>query len=139
VSALHEPCESYASSQSWNSEVFVRLVSYKIMARLEFPPAGDSICTSRLLVVASYTELLAHGPFFDEAPKLRGWSAALAQGLDAIGRRRTRAPLEETLATLRQYDDPWSGAMSLVLLAHVELADGDAARAQTLLVECAAI
>ena len=47
--------------------------------------------------------------------------------------------LEETLATLRQYDDPWSRAMSLVLLAHVELAEGEAERARTLVVESAAI
>jgi ATP/maltotriose-dependent transcriptional regulator MalT len=52
---------------------------------------------------------------------------------------RARALLEEALATLRQYDDPWSRAMSLAFLAHVELAGGEVEHARTLLVESAAI
>jgi multidrug efflux pump subunit AcrA (membrane-fusion protein) len=43
--------------------------------------------------------------------------------------------LEDSLVVARQFDDRWCAAMSTTLLAHVELADGDRARARALLAE----
>ncbi len=45
----------------------------------------------------------------------------------------------EVLATARRLDDRWGQAMMLALLGHVELAEGDLARAQEYFVEAAAL
>src|SRR4029077_560491 len=52
---------------------------------------------------------------------------------------RTRAVLEESLVVARRYDDQWSSAMSLTLLGHLRLAEGDRGRAAAELGEAAAL
>jgi hypothetical protein len=47
--------------------------------------------------------------------------------------------LEEGLAVVRRYHDRWGSAMSLTLLGHVDLADGDDTRAQKLFAEAATL
>jgi hypothetical protein len=51
----------------------------------------------------------------------------------------TSAVLEESLDVAREYDDRWCEAMSLMLLGHQRLADGEPARAQAELAESAAL
>jgi hypothetical protein len=46
---------------------------------------------------------------------------------------------KEALAVARRFDNRWSTAMSLTMLGHVELADGDHTRAQALLTEAASL
>ena len=50
-----------------------------------------------------------------------------------------RAVLDESLAVARRYEDRWSSAMSLMLLGHVDLADGDVAQAQAVLAEAGSL
>jgi hypothetical protein len=47
--------------------------------------------------------------------------------------------LEESLVVARRFDDRWSTAMSLTLVGHVDLADGDHTRAQALLADAASL
>ena len=47
--------------------------------------------------------------------------------------------LEESLVVARRYGDRWGTAMSLTLVGHVDLADGDETRAQALLAEAASL
>ncbi|MGD0241274.1 MAG: hypothetical protein ABSB59_13225, partial [Streptosporangiaceae bacterium] len=54
-------------------------------------------------------------------------------------RPRGRAVLEESLDMARAYDDQWCEAMSLMLLGHQRLADGEPARAQAELTAAAAL
>jgi hypothetical protein len=65
---------------------------------------------------------------------LGGLGAALLNLGNVAG---ARAVLEEALAVNRRYHDRWSLAMSLTMVGHVDLADGDHTRAQALLAEAA--
>jgi hypothetical protein len=47
--------------------------------------------------------------------------------------------LDESLVVARRYEDRWSSAMSLMLLGHVNLAEGDNVRAQAVLAEAGAL
>ena len=47
--------------------------------------------------------------------------------------------LDESLVVARRYEDRWSSAMSLMLLGHVDLAEGDAAHAQAVLAEAGSL
>lgn len=67
-------------------------------------------------------------------------TAGLATALLNLDERpQARELLEESLVLARRFaeDDRWSLAMSLMLMAHVDLADGDDARALNLLTEAA--
>src|SRR5271170_2160477 len=52
---------------------------------------------------------------------------------------RARAVLDESLVVARRYEDRWSSAMSLMLLGHVNLAEGDDIRARAVLAEAGAL
>ena len=55
---------------------------------------------------------------------------ALGTGLLNLGDlARVRVVLDEGLVVARRYEDRWSSAMSLMLLGHVDLAEGDVGRA----------
>ena len=77
----------------------------------------------------------------------RGGEHIAARDLSALGTAmlnlgelpRARTLLEESLEVARRYDDRWSSAMSLTLLAHVRLAEGDHARARAELAEATAL
>jgi hypothetical protein len=47
--------------------------------------------------------------------------------------------LDESLVVARRFEDRWSSAMSLMLLGHVDLAEGDVADAQAVLAEAASL
>jgi hypothetical protein len=47
--------------------------------------------------------------------------------------------LDESLVVARRFDDRWGTAMSLTLVGHVDLADGDHTRAQALLADAASL
>ena len=75
----------------------------------------------------------------------RGDEKATARGLSGLGTAllnlgelaAAREMLEESLVLARRYDDHWGTAMSLILLGHPRLADGDHARAQAQLADAA--
>ena len=50
-----------------------------------------------------------------------------------------RAVLEESLVVARRFEDQWSSAMSLMLLGHLRLAEGDLDGARAELIEAAAV
>jgi len=52
---------------------------------------------------------------------------------------RARVVLDESLVVARRYEDRWSSAMSLMLLGHVDLAEGDVAHAQAVLAEAGSL
>jgi predicted ATPase/DNA-binding XRE family transcriptional regulator len=52
---------------------------------------------------------------------------------------RARVALDESLVVARRYEDRWSSAMSLMLLGHVDLAEGDVAHAQAVLAEAGSL
>ena len=47
--------------------------------------------------------------------------------------------LDESLEVARRYEDRWSSAMSLMLLGHADLAEGDATRAEAVLAEAGSL
>jgi tetratricopeptide (TPR) repeat protein len=77
----------------------------------------------------------------------RGDEKATARGLSGLGaallnlgkRAAAREMLEESLVLARRYGDRWGTAMSLTMAGHVDLADGDHARAQALLAGAASL
>lgn len=75
----------------------------------------------------------------DEIRLARDLSGLAAARLNLEEVPRARELLEESLAVARRFadDDRWSMAMSLTLMAHVDLADGDDTRALDLLAEAA--
>ena len=92
---------------------------------------------------ARYQEAVAF--FTDSANQHRAHGAEpiLARDLGGLGTAllnlgdlpRARAVLDESLEVARRYADPWSSAMSLMLLGHVDLAEGDATGARAVLAE----
>ena len=90
--------------------------------------------------VAFFTDSLKqhrdHGPEPITARDLGGLGTAL---LNLGDLPRARAVLDESLVVARRYDDPWSSAMSLMLLGHVDLAEGDDTHAQAVLAEAASL
>jgi hypothetical protein len=52
---------------------------------------------------------------------------------------QARAVLDESLQVARRYEDRWSSAMSLMLLGHVHLAEGDTSRAEAVLAEAGSL
>ncbi|MBW3556543.1 MAG: helix-turn-helix domain-containing protein [Actinobacteria bacterium] len=66
-----------------------------------------------------------------------GGLASALLNLGALDLARTLA--EEALAVAKSYRDPWSTAMSLTLLGHVELAEGGDARAGAVFTEAASL
>jgi tetratricopeptide (TPR) repeat protein len=65
---------------------------------------------------------------------------ALGSGLLNLGELAgARAALDESLVVARRYEDRWSSAMSLMLLGHVDLAEGDVAHAQAVLAEAGSL
>ena len=77
----------------------------------------------------------------------RGHEYTAARDLSGLGTAllnlgdlpRARTLLEESLVVARRFDDRWSSAMSLTLLGHLRLAEGDPDRAQAELAEAAAL
>jgi hypothetical protein len=77
----------------------------------------------------------------------RGDEKATARGLSGLGaallnlgeRAAARELLEESLVLARRYGDRWGTAMSLTMAGHVDLADGDHARAPALLADAASL
>jgi predicted ATPase/DNA-binding XRE family transcriptional regulator len=64
----------------------------------------------------------------------------LATGLLNLGDlARARVALDESLVVARRYEDRWSSAMSLMLLGHVDLAEGDVAHARAVLAEAGSL
>ena len=84
----------------------------------------------------SLAERRARGDEHTAARHLGG----LGTGLLNLGDRpRGRAVLEESLDVAREYHDQWCEAMSLMLLGHQRLAEGEPDRAQSELTEAAAL
>ena len=96
---------------------------------------------------ARYQEAVAF--FTDSANQHRAHGAEpiLARDLGGLGTAllnlgelpRARAVLDESLEVARRYADPWSSAMSLMLLGHLDLAEGDATDAQAMLAEAGSL
>jgi len=84
----------------------------------------------------SLAERRARGDEHTAARHLGGLGTAL---LNLGDRPRGQAVLEESLDVARQYEDRWCEAMSLMLLGHQRLADGEPARAQDELTGAAAL
>jgi Tetratricopeptide repeat len=64
----------------------------------------------------------------------------LGTGLLNLGdTARARLVLDESLAVARRYEDRWGTAMSLMLLGHTDLAEGDVAHAQAVLAEAGSL
>ncbi len=84
----------------------------------------------------SLAERRARGDEHTAARHLGGLGTAL---LNLGDRPRGRAVLEESLDVARRYEDRWCEAMSLMLLGHQRLADGEPVRAQAELTGAAAL
>jgi hypothetical protein len=78
---------------------------------------------------------------------VHGAEPVLARDLGGLGTAllnlgdlpRVRAVLHESLEVVRRYEDPWSSAMSLMLLGRVHLAERDATGAQAVLAEAGSL
>ena len=120
-----------------------------------FATLGDSGGRAEALFVLGTVEMYsarhreAAGFFTDSANQHRAHGAEpiLARDLGGLGSAllnlgelpRARAVLDESLEVARRYEDRWSSAMSLMLLGHVDLAEGDATGAQVVLAEAGSL
>ena len=120
-----------------------------------FTTLGDSGGRAEALFVLGTVEMYsarhreAAGFFTDSANQHRAHGAEpiLARDLGGLGSAllnlgelpRARAVLDESLEVARRYEDRWSSAMSLMLLGHVDLAEGDATGAQVVLAEAGSL
>jgi predicted ATPase/transcriptional regulator with XRE-family HTH domain len=120
-----------------------------------FTTLGDAGGRAEALFVLGTVEVYsaryreAAGFFTDSANQHRAHGAEpiLARDLGGLGTAllnlgdlpQARAVLDESLEVARRYADPWSSAMSLMLLGHVDLAEGDATRAGVALAEAGSL
>jgi predicted ATPase/transcriptional regulator with XRE-family HTH domain len=120
-----------------------------------FTTLGDSGGRAEALFVLGTVEMYsaryreAAGFFADSANQHRAHGAEpiLARDLGGLGSAllnlgelpRARAVLDESLEVARRYEDRWSSAMSLMLLGHVDLAEGDATGAHVVLAEAGSL
>ena len=120
-----------------------------------FTPLGDNSGRAEALfvlgTVAIYSARYAEAvDFFTVCVNLHrdsGTEPITARDLGGLGTgllnlgdlARARAVLDESLVVARRYEDRWSSAMSLMLLGHVDLAEGDVALAQAVLAEAGSL
>jgi predicted ATPase len=120
-----------------------------------FTTLGDAGGRAEALFVLGTIEVysaryLEAARYFTESAnqhRAHGADPILARDLGGLGTAllnlgelpRARAVLDESLDVARRYSDPWSSAMSLMLLGHVDLAEGDAVHAQAMLAEAGSL
>ncbi len=120
-----------------------------------FTTLGDAGGRAEALFVLGTVEIYsaryeAAGAFFTDSAhqhRAHGAEPILARDLGGLGTAllnlgelpRARAVLDESLDVARRYADPWSSAMSLMLLGHLDLAEGDATAAQAVLAEAGSL